>query len=39
MLARFFALAAVISLLVSGAGAFVANHPRAVTACALAVCD
>jgi hypothetical protein len=39
MLGRFFALAAVISLLVSGTAAFVANHPRAMTACALAVCD
>ena len=34
MLGKIFALTAVISLLVTGSAAFVANHPKALTACA-----
>ncbi len=39
MLGRFFALTVVIILLVTGSAAFVANHPRALTACAARICD
>jgi hypothetical protein len=39
MLGRFFALTVVIVLLVTGSAAFVANHPRALTACAARICD
>ncbi len=38
MLFKVFAVTAVIGLLVTGSAAFVANHPRAVAACA-ADCD
>jgi hypothetical protein len=34
MLGKVFALTVVIGLLVTGAAAFVANHPSAVSACA-----
>jgi hypothetical protein len=38
MIGKVFALTAVIGMLVAGSAAFVANHPRALTACA-ARCD
>jgi hypothetical protein len=34
MLGKIFAVTFVIGLLVTGSAAFVANHPRALTACA-----
>jgi hypothetical protein len=34
MLLKVFAVTAVIGLLVTGSAAFVANHPRALAACA-----
>jgi hypothetical protein len=37
MLGKLLALAAVIGLLVASSAAFVANHPNALTACAVGV--
>jgi hypothetical protein len=39
MLRKVFALAAVIGLLVAGSAAFVASHPRGLTACSTAHCE